>query len=127
MTTYWNIFAGICLGTLALIIIGGLAFWLNNRREQAKNPVPRDCMHCEHYQAWDVDARVNGMACAKGHRLIAADEKTIQHTTDDGKVIAVTQYGWSGGDGFGEPMQDRLDCPHWKRKTGITPFSDMRY
>jgi len=97
----------------------------SGRRDEAGRPIPRSCDHCEHYLAGEVDAQINWVECGKGHRLIATAEKNILHQPNGGEPIQVTADGWSGGEGFGEPMLERTDCPDWKRRGFRLEIQDM--
>ena len=97
------------------------------RRQPAQPPVLHTCTNCEHYRAGDLDAQVNWVNCANGHCLIANSEKTSIYKTEHGKKVYVTEFGWTGEFGFGEPMLDRIDCPDWKEQGFRLDLPSMEY
>jgi hypothetical protein len=99
---------------------GELNMWLRDLlRGKSRDLSERTCQKCDRYGAGHIDRRANWVQCGKGHRLIAEEEFVHEyrpHDNPDGPVVRVTEYGWSGGTGFGEPMLGRTDCPDWKKR-----------
>ncbi|MCU0290887.1 MAG: hypothetical protein MUF10_02715 [Thermoanaerobaculaceae bacterium] len=88
-------------------------------RRKPRDVSERTCLKCDHYGSGHIDRRANWCRCGKGHRLIAEEELVHEYRPyedPDEPVVRVTQSGWSGGTGFGEPMLGRTDCPDWKKR-----------
>ena len=88
-------------------------------RRRPRDVSGRTCQKCDHYGAGHVDRRVNWVRCGKGHRLFPDEAFVHEYTPEDdpdGPPVRVTDGGWSGGGGFGEPMLGRTDCPDWKKR-----------
>ncbi|MGV8040185.1 MAG: hypothetical protein AB2L07_08925 [Thermoanaerobaculaceae bacterium] len=88
-------------------------------RRKPRDPSERTCLHCDHYYSGHIDRRANWCRCDKGHRLIAEEEFIHEYRPYEDpaeRPVRVTQWGWSGGTGFGEPMLNRTDCPDWKKR-----------
>jgi hypothetical protein len=93
--------------------------WLT-RRFPLKPTLQKRCTNCDSYYAGHLDRRVNIMKCAKGHRLLADEDLTIEHRLTAAPVdrtVLVTTSGWhDGGRKRGDAMLGRSDCPDWQRR-----------